>query len=429
MNILLIGSGGREHALAKGLKQSASCDLLFALPGNPGILTLAQKVTDCSLNDPNTIISFCKRNAIELVVIGPEAPLVNGLADMLTDKGISVFGPSALAARIESSKSFSKELMISHNIPTARYTTFTGDQAQLAHDYIEQSEIPIVIKADGLAAGKGVIVAESKQEAHDAINDIFSGLFADAGSKIVIEEFLQGEEASVFAICDGENFVMLAPAQDHKRIYDNDVGKNTGGMGAYAPAPIVTDEVLQKVADTIFTPTLKAMKEAGYPFIGCLFCGLMIDNGNPSVIEFNCRFGDPETQAVLTVFEGDLAALLYSAANGSIQAEHMKQRSKGFACNIVLASGGYPDHYETGYKIYGTENINPNQQITIYHAGTSQDVDNNIITSGGRVLGVCAYAETLSEAIQKAYKSIEHISFQGMYFRKDIGKKGLAVTN
>ena len=429
MNILLIGSGGREHALAKGLKQSASCDLLFALPGNPGILTLAQKVTDCSLNDPNTIISFCKRNAIELVVIGPEAPLVNGLADILTDKGISVFGPSALAARIESSKSFSKELMISHNIPTARYTTFTGDQAQLAHDYIEQSEIPIVIKADGLAAGKGVIVAESKQEAHDAINDIFSGLFADAGSKIVIEEFLQGEEASVFAICDGENFVMLAPAQDHKRIYDNDVGKNTGGMGAYAPAPIVTDEVLQKVADTIFTPTLKAMKEAGYPFIGCLFCGLMIDNGNPSVIEFNCRFGDPETQAVLTVFEGDLAALLYSAANGSIQAEHMKQRSKGFACNIVLASGGYPDHYETGYKIYGTENINPNQQITIYHAGTSQDVDNNIITSGGRVLGVCAYAETLSEAIQKAYKSIEYISFQGMYFRKDIGKKGLAVTN
>ena len=429
MNILLIGSGGREHALAKGLKQSASCDLLCALPGNPGILTLAQKVTDCSLNDPNTIISFCKRNAIELVVIGPEAPLVNGLADMLTDKGISVFGPSALAARIESSKSFSKELMISHNIPTARYTTFTGDQAQLAHDYIEQSEIPIVIKADGLAAGKGVIVAESKQEAHDAINDIFSGLFADAGSKIVIEEFLQGEEASVFAICDGENFVMLAPAQDHKRIYDNDIGKNTGGMGAYAPAPIVTDEVLQKVADTIFTPTLKAMKEAGYPFIGCLFCGLMIDNGNPSVIEFNCRFGDPETQAVLTVFEGDLAALLYSAANGSIQAEHMKQRSKGFACNIVLASGGYPDHYETGYKIYGTENINPNQQITIYHAGTSQDVDNNIITSGGRVLGVCAYAETLSEAIQKAYKSIEHISFQGMYFRKDIGKKGLAVTN
>ena len=351
MNILLIGSGGREHALAKGLKQSASCDLLCALPGNPGILTLAQKVTDCSLNDPNTIISFCKRNAIELVVIGPEAPLVNGLADILTDKGISVFGPSALAARIESSKSFSKELMISHNIPTARYTTFTGNQAQLAHDYIEQSEIPIVIKADGLAAGKGVIVAESKQEAHDAINDIFSGLFADAGSKIVIEEFLQGEEASVFAICDGENFVMLAPAQDHKRIYDNDVGKNTGGMGAYAPAPIVTDEVLQKVADTIFTPTLKAMKEAGYPFIGCLFCGLMIDNGNPSVIEFNCRFGDPETQAVLTVFEGDLAALLYSAANGSIQAEHMKQRSKGFACNIVLASGGYPDHYETGYKI------------------------------------------------------------------------------
>ena len=429
MNILLIGSGGREHALAKGLKQSASCDLLFALPGNPGILTLAQKVTDCSLNDPNTIISFCKRNAIELVVIGPEAPLVKGLADILTDKGISVFGPSALAARIESSKSFSKELMISHNIPTARYTTFTGNQAELAHAYIEHSEIPIVIKADGLAAGKGVIVAESKQEAHDAINDIFSGLFADAGSKIVIEEFLQGEEASVFAICDGENFVILAPAQDHKRIYDNDVGKNTGGMGAYAPAPIVTDEVLQKVADTIFTPTLKAMKEAGYPFIGCLFCGLMIDNGNPSVIEFNCRFGDPETQAVLTVFEGDLAALLYSAANGSIQAEHMKQRSKGFACNIVLASGGYPDHYETGYKIYGTENINPNQQITIYHAGTSQDVDNNIITSGGRVLGVCAYAETLSEAIQKAYKSIEHISFQGMYFRKDIGKKGLAVTN
>jgi phosphoribosylamine--glycine ligase len=429
MNILLIGSGGREHALAFGLHASPSTNNLFVFPGNPGMRGIAQLVDSMSLNDPATIMAFCKNNAIDLVVVGPEAPLVKGLADDLRSHGIAVFGPSAKAARIESSKGFSKDLMKKYGIPTAGYERFTQEQSHEAHAYVNDRPLPIVIKADGLAAGKGVIIAETHDEAHEAIDEIFSGLFADAGSSIVIEDFLKGEEASVFAITDGEHAVLLAPAQDHKRAKDGDLGKNTGGMGAYAPAPLVTDEVLDRVQNEIVMPMLKAMHEEGHPFVGCLFVGLMIDQGKPSVVEFNCRFGDPETQAVLSVFQGDLARLLHSAAIGALDASAMEASAKGFACNVVMASGGYPDAYETGFPIIGLEEAQKTSKVSIFHAGTKALPDGTIVTAGGRVLGICGLGDTLSEAIENAYSGVEHIHYPRKYYRTDIGKKGLNVTN
>lgn len=429
MNILLIGSGGREHALALGFHSSPSLGTLFAFPGNPGMKNIATIVDSISLNDSGTIIAFCKQHAIDLVVVGPEAPLVKGLADDLRQHGIAVFGPSAKAARIESSKGFSKDLMKSHGIPTAGYERFTKEHAHEAHAYVNDRPLPIVVKADGLAAGKGVIIAETHHEAHEAIDEIFAGLFADAGSSIVIEDFLKGEEASVFAITDGNEVVLLAPAQDHKRAKDGDLGKNTGGMGAYAPAPIVTDEVMQRVHDEIVMPMLAAMREQGFPFVGCLFVGLMIDAGKPSVVEFNCRFGDPETQAVLSVFQGDLAKLLHSAAVGALDHSAMQSRSKGFACNVVMASGGYPDDYETGQVILGLDKANEDPNVHVFHAGTKSLPDGTIVTAGGRVLGICGLGEQLADAIHHAYSGLEHIHYHHRYYRTDIGKKGLNVTN
>ncbi len=429
MNILLIGSGGREHALAFGLHASPSTESLYVFPGNPGMREIATIVDSLSLNDSATITAFCHRNAIDLVIVGPEAPLVKGLADDLRKQGISVFGPSAQAARIESSKGFSKDLMKRYGIPTAGYERFTNEQSHEAHAYVDDRALPIVIKADGLAAGKGVIIAETHHEAHEAIDEIFSGLFADAGSSIVIEDFLKGEEASVFAITDGKDAVLLAPAQDHKRAKDGDLGKNTGGMGAYAPAPLVTEVVMQRVQVEIVEPMLKAMREEGYPFEGCLFVGLMIENGNPSVVEFNCRFGDPETQAVLSVFQGDLAKLLQSAAIGALDPSAMESRAKGFACNVVMASGGYPDAYETGYPIIGLEKVSEIHTVRIFHAGTKLLPDGSIITAGGRVLGICGLGDSLLEAIEHAYAAAADIHYPHRYFRTDIGKKGLNVTN
>ena len=391
-----------------------------------GIATI---VDSLSLNDSATITAFCHHNAIDLVIVGPEAPLVKGLADDLRKHGIAVFGPSAKAARIESSKGFSKDLMKKYGIPTAGYERFTQEQSHEAHAYVNDRALPIVIKADGLASGKGVIIAETHHEAHEAIDEIFSGLFADAGSSIVIEDFLKGEEASVFAITDGNSAVLLAPAQDHKRAKDGDLGKNTGGMGAYAPAPLVTDSILQRVHNEIVDPMLKAMREEGFPFVGCLFVGLMIDNGRPSVVEFNCRFGDPETQAVLSVFRGDLAKLLNSSAIGQLDASAMESRSQGFACNVVMASGGYPDAYETGHPIIGLDAAALLPNMRIFHAGTRALADGTIVTAGGRVLGICGMGDTLSEAMSNAYAGTTEIHYPHRYYRTDIGKKGLNVTN
>jgi phosphoribosylamine--glycine ligase len=426
MNILLLGSGGREHALALSLTASASLTQLYAAPGNPGILQIAQKA-DCSPANHSSVIEFCRKADIGLVVIGPEAPLVAGLSDELRQAGIPVFGPSSAAARIEASKGFAKELMQKYSIPTAAYRNFTAQQWQEAHIWADQQALPLVIKADGLAAGKGVIIAYSKQEAHQAIDEIFGGAFANAGASLVIEEFLLGQEASVFAISDGESYIVLPAAQDHKRALDGDQGKNTGGMGSYAPAPLITPIIMERIEQRIIQPVLQAMKQEGMPFSGCLFCGLMIDSaGNPNVIEFNCRFGDPETQSVLNIMEGDMALLFYQAATGALSAQHIPVRYKGgYACTVVMASKGYPDTYSTGYEIKGIEQAISIPGITVYHAGTALSPTNTILTAGGRVLGICAHAETLKNAIETAYTAVSTIQYQGAAYRTDIGQKGL----
>lgn len=424
MDILLIGSGGREHAIASALIKSKNVHL-FALPGNPGIAKIAQ-IVPLNIKNHQDVSDFCAKNSIDLVVIGPEQPIADGLSDSLRSAGINVFAPSRSAAQLETSKLFAKQFMQKYGIPTARFCAFDKSQKQDALDYIRKGEFPVVIKADGLAAGKGVVVATTSDEAIQAIEEMFSGSFGSAGEKIVVEEFMQGEEASIFAITDGKNFVTLAPAQDHKRILDGDKGKNTGGMGAYCPAPIVTPEVLDKVNTQIIEPTLQGMIAEGLPYIGCLYVGLMINNGNPKVVEYNCRFGDPETQAVLSVFVGDFAELLLSAAKGNLNVSAIRNINQGFATCVVLASKGYPDKYETGFEITGLNNISDN--VIVYHAGT-KEIDGKIFTNGGRVLGVTSLGATLKESQENAYKAVSKIHFQNMYYRSDIAAKGIKNSN
>ncbi len=422
MNILLIGSGGREHALALAISRSNELGNFFAAPANPGILQLAM-LAPISINNHDSVVNFCKQEHIHLVVIGPEQPLEAGLSDSLREHGIIVFGPSKRAAMLETSKSFAKEFMVRHNIPTASFRRFTADVKTEAIEYVRQQPLPVVIKADGLAAGKGVIVAETTADAENALADILGGAFGSAGAEVVVEAFLRGEEASIFSICDGTHFITLAPAQDHKRALDGDKGKNTGGMGAFAPAAIVTDDVLKKVKERIIAPTLAGMTEEGAPFIGCLFVGLMIENGEPNVVEFNCRFGDPETQAVLTVTEGDFVDLFFSAALGLLRPSSITNIYNGYACTVVLASGGYPDTYKTGYPITGISDAEQTG-ATVFHAGTK--IENSIlVTNGGRVLGVCGKGETLTQAINSAYNAVNFIKFTDEYHRTDIGHKSL----
>lgn len=428
MNILLIGSGGREHALAWAMRTKSSFMRgLYAAPGNPGIFEVARHA-DIDINDHDQIIHFCQRLLIDLVVVGPEQPLALGLADNLRSAGIFTFGPSRAAARIESSKAFAKDLMRRYSIPTAEYRHFNGTQLTEALAYIDTFTRPPVVKADGLAAGKGVIVPTSHQEAKNAVREMFGGAFGKAGAEVVIEEFMEGEEASVFAICDGTNFVTLAPAQDHKRIWDGDTGKNTGGMGAYAPAPIVTEDVMNKVKTRIIKPLLDGMRAEKIPFIGCLFSGLMIHKGEPKVVEFNARFGDPETQAVLSIYQGDLVRLLSSAARGEIDKSAIRTSTNGFACNVVLAAQGYPDEYKKGMEISGIEEARA-MGAKVFHAGTALDENQNLIANGGRVLGVCGTGETLREAINVAYGAIPYIHYNGKVYRSDIGKKGLVQVS
>jgi len=421
MNVLVIGSGGREHALSLTISQSNQLDNLFCIPGNPGTESVAVNVV-IPINNKENIALFCKEKAIEFIVVGPEQPLVEGLADYLISEGFIVFGPSAGAARIESSKAFAKKIMIDANVPTADYAEFSYKNIEVAIQYLNKVSFPIVIKADGLAAGKGVIICENKTLAEAAINEIFNNkVFGSAGDKIIIEEFLIGEEASIFAITDGDNFICLPAAQDHKRIGDNDTGKNTGGMGAYAPAPIVTNEILKLVEEKIIKPTLNQLKKTGNKFVGCLYAGLMITKDGPKVIEFNCRFGDPETQAVLPLLNGDFLELLYSAANGKLNKEAVKY-SGGTSVCIVAASKGYPDEYKKGFEIIGLDN--PDEDVIIYQAGTRKE-KSKILTNGGRVLGVTSVINKfdLRLAQQKAYEAIKKIHFDGIYFRNDIAEK------
>jgi phosphoribosylamine--glycine ligase len=423
MNVLVIGSGGREHALALKISQSKKLKSLYCIPGNPGTESFASNFS-IDVNNHKSIINFCEEKKIELVIIGPEQPLVDGLSNDLRGAGFKVFGPSANAARIESSKAFAKKIMIDASVPTAQYVEFSTAQLSEAIKYLEGINFPTVIKADGLAAGKGVLICGNKSEAESAIREILEHrIFGDSGNKLIIEEFLVGEEASIFAITDGEKFVCLPAAQDHKRIGDGDTGKNTGGMGAYAPAPIITKELLTEIETKIIKPVLDQMMSTENKFIGCLYAGLIITESGPKVIEFNCRFGDPETQVVLPLLDGDFLELLYSAAVGNINLDAVKY-SGGCSVCVVAASKGYPDNYEKGFVINGLDKID--DDVIVYHAGTKRE-EGKILTNGGRVIGVTSVLKTfdLKSAKEKAYQSIHKINFDGIYFRNDIADKAI----
>ncbi len=422
MNVLLIGSGGREHALAHKISQSPSLNKLYISHGNPGTEKLGENIS-IDNSDFKAVTNFCRTCKIDLVVVGPEQPLVDGIADYLRLEGIKVFGPDSRASEIEAHKSFAKGLMKKYNIPTAGYVEFDYTQQEEALNYLKHIKYPCVIKADGLAAGKGVIICNNFPEVSSAIEEVFvHKVFGASGEKIIVEEFMKGEELSIFAITDGEDFVCLPSSQDHKRIGDNDTGKNTGGMGAYSPAPIAVPELLLEIEEKIILPAIKALNNEGRKFIGCLYAGLMITPEGPKVVEFNCRFGDPETQAVMPLLEGDFLELLYSAANKKLNKKAVKY-SGGSAVCVVVASKGYPDSFQKGYPISGLDLVNE-ENITIYHAGTSKE-NNHIITNGGRVLGVTAVTKSndLKSAQKKAYEAVKKIHFTDMYYRNDIGDK------
>lgn len=421
MKVVVIGSGGREHAISLRLSKDKNLSDLFCIPGNPGTENFAQNIS-IEPKHIKEIVNFCVDENIDLVIIGPEQPIVDGLADSLRQSGIKVFGPSALASRIESSKSFAKKIMFDAGVPTANYTEFLSTEFDSAKIYLKKAFYPLVIKVDGLAAGKGVIICYNEIDALNALEEIFENkVFGESGNKIIIEDFLEGEEASVFAITDGDKFICLPAAQDHKRIGDNDTGKNTGGMGAYAPAPVIDDEIIRQIEIEIIAPTIRQLDKTGNKFIGCLYAGLMITASGPKVIEFNCRFGDPETQVVLPLLEGNFLDLLYSAANENLDTNAVKYSGGSSVC-IVAASKGYPDNYEKGFEITGLEQ--KADDIIVYHAGTKK-VNNKVVTNGGRVLGVTSVEKSfdLLSAQKKAYQAINKIYFEGIYFRKDIASK------
>jgi phosphoribosylamine---glycine ligase len=421
MNVLIIGSGGREHALALKIAESPTPNKLFILPGNPGTRLLGENIS-INPSEQNKVVEFCKEKQIDLVVIGPEQPLVEGLANKLRENKLIVFGPNKEAAQIESSKSFAKKVMKEAGVPTSKYIPFNSNMLDPAKEYIRNKKYPCVIKVDGLAAGKGVFVCNDPIEAEAALNLIFHDkLFGESGEKVLVEEFLTGVEISMFAICDGVEFVCLPAAQDHKRIGDNDTGKNTGGMGAYAPAPIVTPKLFEEIKNRIFYPIITTLNKRNSSFIGCLYAGLILTNEGPKVIEFNCRFGDPETQVVLPIIKGDFLHLLYTAASGKIDKASVDYNGGSAVC-VVAASKGYPDSFESGFEITGLRELSTD--IKVYHAGT-KEVSGKIITNGGRVLGITSVLPDFNLMLAKdlAYKALEKINFKNIYYRKDISDK------
>ena len=417
MNILVIGSGGREHALYWKLSESPQTEQIYAIPGNPGMGASAA----IALDDHAAILRFVKEHEIGLVVVGPEVPLMNGLVDEIEAAGIRAFGPRANAAEIEGSKSFAKDLMKKYGIPTARYEVFTA--AEPARAYIRQEGAPIVVKADGLAAGKGVIVAMTEQEALDAVDAIMEDhSFGDAGARVVIEEFMEGEEASLLAFTDGTTIRPMISAQDHKRAYDGDRGPNTGGMGTYAPAPVMTPEMTERAVEEILKPTIAAMAKEGRVYRGCLYLGLMVTADGPKVVEFNARFGDPETQVVLPLLDSDLVAIMCACADGTLADVPIRWKDGAAVC-VVLASGGYPGHYEKGQEIYGLADAEAMGAL-VFHAGTAMK-DGKLVTNGGRVLGVVGRGADISSAVDAAYAAATKISFKDAYYRKDIAHRAL----
>ncbi|WP_113674255.1 phosphoribosylamine--glycine ligase [Vallitalea guaymasensis] len=419
MNILVIGSGGREHAIIWKLSQSKRVDKIYCAPGNAGISELAECV-NISATDIKGLLDFALSNPVDLTVVGMDDPLMLGVVDAFENKGLKIFGPKQNAAIIEGSKIFSKDLMKKYNIPTAGYVVI--DNVDSANDYIKKCDYPIVIKADGLALGKGVLICSTYEEAQEAVDTIMvDKKFGDAGDKIVIEEFLTGPEVSVLSFCDGENIIPMVSAQDHKRAFDGDEGLNTGGMGTFSPSKYYTDEIHKECIETIYEPSLKAMKNEGRPFTGIMFFGLMLTEKGPKLLEYNARFGDPEAQVVLPRLQTDLVDIFEYAIEGKLNEIDVKWDDKAAVC-VILASGGYPVKYEKGYEIKGLQAQKNKDDVIVFHAGTKK-VDDKIITNGGRVLGLTAIGKDIDEARDIAYKTVEEVDFTNKHFRKDIGIK------
>lgn len=420
MNILILGGGGREHALAWAISQNPKCDQLFCAPGNAGIAQVADCV-DINSEDGDAVLELCADESISFVVVGPEAPLAAGIADTLRAAGILTFGPSAAAAQLEVSKSFTKEICDACGADTAAYAHFTN--AVAAKAYIREKGAPIVIKADGLAAGKGVIVAMDEQTALDAIDDMFGGAFGTAGAEVVIEEFMEGEEASFFVLSDGVNVLPIGTAQDHKRAFDGDKGPNTGGMGAYSPAPVMTDEITQKALNETIKPTIAEMARRGAPFEGVLFAGFMIKDGQPRLVEYNVRFGDPETQPLMMRLGAQVLDALLACAEGRLD-EARVNWADDHALTVVYAADGYPGSYQKGTAIEGLDGLNDGSALHVFHAGT-QSEDGKTIATGGRVLAVTARGDSLASAHRRAYDSIAEIDWPEGFYRSDIGWRAL----
>ena len=424
MQILLIGGGGREHALAWKLAQSAQVEKIWAAPGNPGIAAVEKcECVELNLNDLDAVADFAEEHGIDLTVVGPEATLVAGIADVFASRGLAVFGPSKAAAQLEGSKAFAKNIMAKYDIPTAFFKVC--EDIETAKAYVKEKGAPIVIKADGLAAGKGVVVAMTEAEALEAIDEMMGEQhkFGGAGARVVIEEFMQGEEASLLAFTDGEHIVPMIASQDHKRAFDGDKGPNTGGMGTYAPAPVLTDILRLRAVEKILKPVVAAMKAEGMPYKGCLYAGLMVCGDEVKVVEFNCRFGDPETQVVLPLLDGDLAEIMLACATGGLDKVDIGWKDKATVC-VVLASGGYPESYQNGYPISGLDKAGALLDTVVFHAGTKIS-DGSVVTAGGRVLGVTASGKDIAEAQERAYKAVSLISFTDMQYRKDIAWRAL----
>lgn len=417
MNVCVIGTGGREHTLAWRLNMSPSVDTVYAIPGSAAMTDVAT-VVDMKWEDTDALVTFLRDHDVKLVVVGPEAPLVAGLSDTLVAAGFPVFGPSKVAAQLEGSKVFAKDMMKKYNIPTAAYGVYSNPVE--AKKFIAETGAPIVIKADGLAAGKGVVVAMTLDEANAAVDDMLEGnRFGDAGSTVVIEEFMVGEEASLLAFADGKTVVPMIASQDHKRIFDNDEGPNTGGMGTYAPAPVLTEELRDQAMETILKPMMAAMAAEGMPYVGCLYAGLMITDQGCRVVEFNARFGDPETQVVLPLLDGDLGEIMLACAQGKLDASMVNWKNSYATC-VIMASKGYPETSSKNDVING--DISTTDNSMIFHSGTKLDGD-HFVTNGGRVLGVVGLGESLQEALDVSYARVNGITFDGMQFRKDIGQK------
>ena len=420
MNILILGSGGREHSLAWAVLQNPKCDKLIVAPGNAGIARIA----DCAsidINDGGTVVQFAERNNIDFVIVGPEAPLAAGVADRLREAGILVFGPSKAAAALEASKAFTKEICDACGAPTAAYGHFTD--AAAAKAYVQTQSVPIVVKADGLAAGKGVIIAETVAQAEAAIDDMFGGEFGAAGAEVVVEEFMEGEEVSFFILCDGENVLPIGTAQDHKRVGDGDTGPNTGGMGAYSPAPVLTDAIAERALAEIVRPTMAEMAKRGIPYQGVLYAGLMIKDGLPRLVEYNVRFGDPECQALMMRLGAQVLDLLLAAAEGRLAGSRVNW-ADDHALTVVLAAAGYPGSYEKGSVIGGLEAVAEDSSHMVFHAGTALR-DGKMVAAGGRVLGVTARGDTLEQAQQRAYGMVDALDWPEGFCRRDIGWRAL----